>query len=52
MTYITSKWQSGYANAFETLSWQYEKLVFRTAYLITDNREADEDTLQEVFVSV
>ncbi len=38
--------------AFETLYRQYEKLVFRTAYLITGNREAAEDALQEVFVSV
>jgi len=46
------KWQHGDVSAFETLYRQYEKLVFRTAYLVTGNREAAEDALQEVFVSV
>jgi len=45
-------WQRGNVNAFETLYRQYEKLVFRTAYLITGIKEAAEDVLQEVFVSV
>ncbi len=49
---LTEKWQHGDVNAFETLYRQYEKLVFRTAYLITGSREAAEDALQEVFVSV
>jgi RNA polymerase sigma factor (sigma-70 family) len=46
------KWQHGDISAFETLYRQYEKLVFRTAYLITGNKETAEDALQEVFVSV
>ena len=49
---LTEKWQHGDVNAFETLYRQYEKLVFRTAYLITGSKEAAEDALQEVFVSV
>ncbi len=48
----TENWQSGDVNAFETLYRQYERLVFRTAYLITGSREAAEDALQEVFVAV
>ncbi len=46
------KWQSGDMAAFEALFRQYEKLVFRTAYLITGSKEAAEDALQEAFVSV
>jgi len=46
------KWQTGDMGAFEALFRQYERLVFRTAYLITGNRETAEDALQEVFVSV
>jgi len=46
------KWQTGDMEAFEALFRQYEKLVFRTAYLITGSKEAAEDTLQEVFASV
>jgi RNA polymerase sigma-70 factor (ECF subfamily) len=46
------KWQHGDVSAFETLYRQYEKLVFRTAYLVTGSKEAAEDVLQEVFVSV
>jgi len=49
---LTEKWQHGDVNAFETLYRQYEKLVFRTAYLITGSKEAAEDVLQEVFISV
>jgi len=49
---LTENWQHGNVNAFETLYRQYEKLVFRTAYLITGSKEAAEDALQEVFVSV
>ena len=46
------KWQTGDMEAFETLFQQYEKLVFRTAYLISGSKEVAEDALQEVFVSV
>jgi RNA polymerase sigma factor (sigma-70 family) len=46
------KWQTGDMGAFEALFRQYEKLVFRTAYLITGNKEAADDALQEVFISV
>ena len=49
---LVEKWQHGDVSAFETLYRQYEKLVFRTAYLITGSKEAAEDALQEVFVSV
>jgi RNA polymerase sigma-70 factor (ECF subfamily) len=46
------KWQTGDMGAFEALFRQHERLVFRTAYLITGNREVSEDILQEVFLSV
>ena len=46
------KWQAGEISAFEALFRQYEKLVYRTAFLITGSREASEDVLQEVFISV
>lgn len=46
------KWQHGDVDAFETLFRQYEKLVFRTAYLIIGSKVEAEDALQEVFVSV
>ena len=49
---LIENWQHGDVNAFETLYRQYEKLVFRTAYLITGSKEAAEDALQEVFASV
>jgi RNA polymerase sigma-70 factor (ECF subfamily) len=52
MTGQMEKWQHGDVSAFETLYRQYEKLVFRTAYLVTGSKEAAEDVLQEVFVSV
>jgi RNA polymerase sigma-70 factor (ECF subfamily) len=52
MTGQMENWQQSDMNAFETLYRQYEKLVFRTAYLITGSKEAAEDALQEVFVSV
>ena len=48
----SNKWQSGDTAAFEALFRQYERLVYRTAYLITGSKEAAEDALQEVFVSV
>ena len=49
---LIEKWQHGDVNAFETLFRQYERLVFRTAFLITGSKEAAEDALQEVFISV
>lgn len=52
MTNSIEKWQSGDISAFEVLFHQYEKLVFRTAYLMTGNGEEAEDVMQEVFVSV
>ncbi len=53
MTDLTGdKWQTGDAAAFEALFRQYERLVFKNAYLITGTREEAEDVLQEVFVSV
>jgi RNA polymerase sigma factor (sigma-70 family) len=48
----TEKWQQGDVSAFETLYRQYEKLVYRTAYLITGDKEVANDALQEVFISV
>jgi RNA polymerase sigma factor (sigma-70 family) len=45
-------WQTGDMGAFEALFRQHERLVFRTAYLITGNREVSEDILQQVFLSV
>jgi RNA polymerase sigma-70 factor (ECF subfamily) len=52
MTGQMEKWQSGDMSAFEALFRQHERLVFRTAYLITGSKEAAEDALQEVFISV
>jgi RNA polymerase sigma-70 factor (ECF subfamily) len=46
------KWQCGDRAAFECLFHQYEKLVFKNAYLITGSKEEAEDILQEVFLSV
>jgi RNA polymerase sigma factor (sigma-70 family) len=46
------KWQTGDMGAFEALFRQHERLVFRTAYLITGSREVSEDILQQVFLSV
>jgi RNA polymerase sigma-70 factor, ECF subfamily len=45
-------WQFGDVNAFEIIFRQNERLVFKTAYLITGNREAAEDILQDVFIAV
>jgi RNA polymerase sigma-70 factor (ECF subfamily) len=45
-------WQQGDVAAFEMLFRQYEKLVFRTAFLITGNKDEAEDILQEVFIAV
>jgi len=52
MADLVEKWQSGDMVAFEALFRQHERLVFRTAYLITGDKEEAEDVLQEVFVSV
>ncbi len=49
---MVEKWQSGDVGAFEALFHQYQKLVFRTAYLITGDAEVALDVMQEVFVSV
>lgn len=52
MTNSIEKWQSGDMDAFEALFRQYERLVFKTAYLMTGSKEEAEDVLQEVFMSV
>ncbi len=52
MPEIIEQWQQGDIGAFETLFRQYERLVYRTAYLITGSKEAAENALQEVFISV
>ncbi len=49
---MSNEWQSGNVAAFEALFQQYQKLVFKNAYLITGKKEDAEDILQEVFVSV
>jgi len=49
---LIEQWHSGDADAFEALFRQYEKLVSRTAYLITGDTEEAKDVMQEVFVSV
>ena len=46
------KWQTGDMSAFEALFRQYERLVFKNAFLITGQKEEAEDVLQQVFVSV
>ncbi len=38
--------------AFEAFFRQYERLVFKNAYLLTGRKEEADDVLQEVFVSV
>jgi RNA polymerase sigma-70 factor (ECF subfamily) len=45
-------WQSGDVRAFEDLFRNYEKMVFKNAFLITGNRQDAEDVLQDVFTSV
>ncbi|MDD4860282.1 MAG: RNA polymerase sigma factor [Dehalococcoidales bacterium] len=45
-------WQTGDTAAFEAFFRQYQRLVFKNAYLVTGSREEAEDVLQEVFVSV
>jgi RNA polymerase sigma-70 factor (ECF subfamily) len=49
---LVEKWQSGDVGAFEALFRQHQKLVLRTAYLITGDAETAKDVMQEVFVSV
>jgi RNA polymerase sigma-70 factor (ECF subfamily) len=49
---LVEKWQTSDTHAFEELFRQHERLVYRTAYLITGGRESAEDVLQDVFVSV
>jgi RNA polymerase sigma-70 factor, ECF subfamily len=49
---LIERWRSGDSDAFEALFRQYEKLVFRTAYLIVGDMEKARDVLQEVFVAV
>ena len=45
-------WQSGDVVAFEALFRQYERLIFRNAYLVTGSKDEAKDVLQEVFLSV
>jgi RNA polymerase sigma-70 factor (ECF subfamily) len=45
------KWQTDDKAAFEALYRQYEKLVFKVAFLMVGSREEAEDVLQEVFLS-
>jgi RNA polymerase sigma-70 factor (ECF subfamily) len=45
-------WQTGDISAFEALFLQYQRLVFKNAYLITGRKEEAEDVLQQVFISV
>jgi RNA polymerase sigma-70 factor (ECF subfamily) len=52
MPELIEKWQQGDVGAFETLFQQYNRLVFRTAFLITGSKEEAEDVLQEVFISM
>jgi RNA polymerase sigma-70 factor (ECF subfamily) len=52
MSDLAEQLQSGDVAAFESLFNKYERLVYRTAYLITGDREEAKDILQEVFVAV
>jgi len=52
MSDLVEQLQSGDAVAFESLFNKYKKLVYRTAYLITGDREEAKDIMQEVFVAV
>ena len=49
---LTEKWQSGDVSAFEALFQRHQELVFKTAYLMTDDKEEAKDILQEVFITV
>jgi RNA polymerase sigma-70 factor (ECF subfamily) len=46
------EWQTGDMAAFERFFRDYERVVFKNAYLITGSREDAEDVLQEVFTAV
>jgi RNA polymerase sigma-70 factor (ECF subfamily) len=52
MTGLIEEWQSGDMHAFEAIFREYQRLVFRTAYLMTGKKEEAEDVLQEVFLKV
>ena len=49
---LAERLRSGDTEAFEALFNKYDRLVYRTAYLITGDREEAKDVLQEVFISV
>ena len=46
------RWIHGDLVAFEKLYRQYEKLVFKNAYLITGSKDDAEDIVQDVFLAV
>jgi len=52
MTGLVEKWQTGDMSAFEAIFQEHQKMVFRTAYLMTGKKEEAEDVLQEVFTRV
>ena len=45
-------WQTNNISAFESLFYQYQGLVYKTAYLMIGDKREAEDILQEVFVAV
>jgi RNA polymerase sigma-70 factor, ECF subfamily len=45
------KWQTDDIGAFEAFYRQYDRLVFKSAFLMVGSREEAEDILQEVFLS-
>ena len=49
---VVQKMCSGDADAFDAIFRQFDKNVYRTAFLITGNRETAADIMQEVFISV
>ena len=52
MADLVERWHSGDSAAFEALFRQYEKMVFKTAYLITGDVERAKDIMQDVFIAV
>jgi len=52
MADLEQRLKAGDVAAFESLFQQHQGLVYRTAYLITGDREEARDIMQEVFVSV
>jgi RNA polymerase sigma-70 factor (ECF subfamily) len=52
MTDLEERLKADDVAAFESLFNKHEKLVYRTAYLITGDREEAKDVMQEVFVAV